>query len=107
MLTLRLIAEGRKAGGWPGWRDEVARALARSIGCSFKRSSARRIVAQTTSRGSYIFNPKKTGVEFQRRDVICADRYWADEITRATPRAQAACWKRCGTEITADGTNYE
>jgi MoxR-like ATPase len=84
----------------------LARALARSIGCSFKRIQCTPDLLPSDITGSSIFNPKTTDFEF-RAGPLFAQIVLADEINRATPRAQAALLEAMGEgKVTADGTDY-
>src|SRR5579871_3179141 len=85
----------------------LARALARSIGCEFKRIQCTPDLLPNDITGSSIFNPKTTEFEF-RPGPLFAQIVLADEINRATPRAQAALLEAMAErKVTADGTNYE
>ena len=85
----------------------LARALARSIGCNFKRIQCTPDLLPNDITGSSIFNPKSTEFEF-RAGPLFAQIVLADEINRATPRAQAALLEAMAErKVTADGTNYE
>lgn len=67
----------------------LARALAGSVGCSFKRIQCTPDLLPTDITGVSIFNQKSAEFEF-RRGPVFAQLVLADEINRATPRAQAA-----------------
>ena len=67
----------------------LARALARSVGCTFKRIQCTPDLLPTDITGMSIFNQKSAEFEF-RAGPIFAQLVLADEINRATPRAQAA-----------------
>ena len=85
----------------------LARALAGSVGCSFKRIQCTPDLLPNDITGSSIFNPKTAEFEF-RPGPVFAQLVLADEINRATPRAQAALLEAMGErKVTADGTNYE
>ena len=85
----------------------LARALSRSIGCDFKRIQCTPDLLPNDITGSSIFNPKTTEFEF-RRGPLFAQIVLADEINRATPRAQAALLEAMAErKVTADGNNYE
>jgi MoxR-like ATPase len=85
----------------------LARAFARSIGCSFKRVQCTPDLLPNDITGSSIFNPKTTEFEF-RPGPIFAQIVLADEINRATPRAQAALLEAMAErKVTSDGYNYE
>src|SRR6266566_3531549 len=85
----------------------LARALAASVGCSFKRVQCTPDLLPNDITGASIFNPKTTEFEF-RAGPIFAQIVLADEINRATPRAQAALLEAMAErKVTADGNNYE
>lgn len=67
----------------------LARALAGSVGCTFKRIQCTPDLLPTDITGMSIFNQKHSEFEF-RPGPIFAQLVLADEINRATPRAQAA-----------------
>ncbi len=67
----------------------LARALAKSVGCSFKRVQCTPDLLPTDITGGSIFNQKVSEFEF-RPGPIFAQIVLADEINRATPRTQAA-----------------
>src|SRR5437763_7381000 len=84
----------------------LARALARSVGCSFKRVQCTPDLLPTDITGVSVFNQKTTEFEF-RAGPICAQIVLMDEINRATPRAQAAMLEAMGERrVTADGQAY-
>lgn len=85
----------------------LARALSRSLGCAFKRIQCTPDLLPNDITGSSIFNPKSTEFEF-RPGPLFAQIVLADEINRATPRAQAALLEAMAErKVTADGTNYD
>jgi len=85
----------------------LARALSRSVGCSFKRIQCTPDLLPNDITGSSIFNPQTTAFEF-RPGPLFAQIVLADEINRATPRAQAALLEAMAEgKVTADGNNYE
>jgi MoxR-like ATPase len=85
----------------------LARALARSIGCTFKRIQCTPDLLPGDITGSSVFNPQTTGFEF-RPGPLFAQIVLADEINRATPRAQSALLEAMAErKVTADGNNYE
>src|SRR3954454_20522995 len=67
----------------------LARALAASVGCSFKRVQCTPDLLPNDVTGASIFNPKTIEFEF-RPGPIFAQIVLADEINRTTPRTQAA-----------------
>jgi MoxR-like ATPase len=84
----------------------LARALARSLGCVFKRIQCTPDLLPNDITGSSIFNPKNAEFEF-RPGPLFAQIVLADEINRATPRAQSAFLEAMAErKVTADGVNY-
>src|SRR6478672_3774751 len=84
----------------------LARALARSIGCSFKRIQCTPDLLPTDVTGASIFNQKNVEFEF-RPGPLFAQVVLADEINRATPRTQAALLEAMAeSRVTVDGTSY-
>ncbi len=84
----------------------LARALARSVGCSFKRIQCTPDLLPTDVTGVSIFNQKTTEFEF-RPGPIFAQTVLADEINRATPRTQSALLEAMAERrVTADGQTY-
>jgi len=81
----------------------LARALASSVGCSFKRIQCTPDLLPTDVTGTSIFNQKTIEFEF-RPGPIFAQIVLSDEINRTTPRTQAALLEamaeRC---VTVDG----
>ncbi len=84
----------------------LARALAASVGCSFRRIQCTPDLLPTDVTGASIFNPKTTAFEF-RAGPIFAQIVLADEINRATPRTQAALLEAMAeARVTVDGTTH-
>jgi MoxR-like ATPase len=84
----------------------MARALAKSVGCSFKRLQCTPDLLPTDITGVSIFNPKTTDFEF-RAGPVFAQIVLADEINRATPRTQSALLEAMGeSRVTVDGQTY-
>ncbi len=84
----------------------LARALARSVGCSFKRVQCTPDLLPTDVTGASIFNQKEGEFEF-RPGPIFAQVVLADEINRTTPRTQAALLEAMAeSRVTVDGTSY-
>lgn len=84
----------------------LARALAQSIGATFKRVQCTPDLLPGDITGSSIFNPKTTEFEF-RHGPVFAQIVLADEINRATPRAQAALLEAMAErQVSVDGANY-
>src|SRR5579863_8140784 len=84
----------------------LARALAASVGCSFKRVQCTPDLLPNDITGASIFNPKTTEFEF-RAGPIFAQIVLADEINRTTPRTQAALLEAMAERhVTVDGLTY-
>lgn len=84
----------------------LARALSRSVGCSFKRIQCTPDLLPTDVTGSSIFNQKVSEFEF-RPGPIFAQLVLADEINRATPRTQAALLEAMAEcRVTVDGVTH-
>ncbi len=85
----------------------LARALAGSVGCSFKRIQCTPDLLPTDVTGASVFNPRTTEFEF-RPGPIFAQLVLADEINRATPRTQSALLEAMGeASVTVDGVTHE
>src|SRR6476661_6707639 len=84
----------------------LARALAASVGCSFKRIQCTPDLLPTDVTGVSVFNQKTTEFEF-RPGPIFAQIVLADEINRATPRTQAALLEAMAeSRVTVDGQTH-
>jgi MoxR-like ATPase len=84
----------------------LARAMAASVGCSFKRIQCTPDLLPTDVTGVSIFNQKTTEFEF-RPGPIFAQVVLADEINRATPRTQAALLEAMAeSRVTVDGDTH-
>ena len=84
----------------------LARALARSVGCSFKRIQCTPDLLPNDVTGASIFNPKTTEFEF-RPGPVFAQIVLADEINRATPRTQSALLEAMAEgRVTVDGVTH-
>lgn len=85
----------------------LARALAKSVGCDFKRIQCTPDLLPSDVTGASIFNQKDVEFEF-RRGPLFANIVLADEINRTTPRTQSALLEAMAeSSITVDGTTYE
>jgi MoxR-like ATPase len=83
-----------------------ARALARSVGCTFKRLQCTPDLLPTDVTGVSVFNQKSGEFEF-RPGPVFAQTLLADEINRATPRTQAALLEAMAERrVSADGQTY-
>jgi MoxR-like ATPase len=84
----------------------LARALARSIGCTFKRLQCTPDLLPTDVTGVSIFNQKTAEFEF-RPGPIFAQIVLTDEINRTTPRTQSALLEAMAERrVTVDGQTY-
>jgi len=70
-------------------KTTLARAIARSLGCSFKRIQFTPDLLPSDVTGIYYFNQKHQEFEFRAGPII-SQVVLADEINRATPRTQSA-----------------
>lgn len=84
----------------------LARALARSLGCSFKRIQFTPDMLPSDVTGVSVFNQKTREFEF-RPGPILSQIVLTDEINRATPKTQSALLE-CMEErqLTVDGVTY-
>jgi MoxR-like ATPase len=81
----------------------LARALAASVGCEFKRVQCTPDLLPTDVTGASVFNPKTVEFEF-RPGPLFAQVVLADEINRTTPRTQAALLEAMAEgRVTVDG----
>ena len=84
----------------------LARALARSVGCKFKRVQCTPDLLPSDVTGTSIFNQKEGEFQF-REGPVFAQILLADEINRATPRTQASLLEAMAeTSVTVDGTTH-
>ncbi|MGN6546900.1 MAG: AAA family ATPase [Aureliella sp.] len=84
----------------------LARALARSLGCSFKRIQCTPDLLPTDITGASVFNPQTVQFEF-RPGPIFTQILLADEINRATPRTQAALLEAMAEgRVSIDGVTH-
>jgi len=84
----------------------MARALSASIGCEFRRIQFTPDMLPSDVTGVSIFNQKTQEFEF-RPGPIMANIVLADEINRATPKAQSALLEAMGErQVTVDRFTY-
>src|SRR5476651_1801721 len=85
----------------------LAKALARSLGCTFRRIQFTPDLLPSDVTGLSIYNQKTQEFEF-RPGPIMAQVVLADEINRATPKTQSSLLE-CMEErqATIDGTTYQ
>jgi MoxR-like ATPase len=67
----------------------LARAVAKSLGCSFRRVQSTPDLLPSDITGTYLYNQKTSEFEF-RPGPVFAQVLLAEEINRATPRTQSA-----------------
>ncbi len=84
----------------------LARALAKSVGGTFKRVQCTPDLLPTDITGASVFNQKVSEFEF-RPGPIFAQIVLADEINRTTPRTQAALLEAMAErQVTVDGVTH-
>src|SRR5919199_1093786 len=84
----------------------LAKSLARSIGCNFKRIQFTPDLLPSDVTGVSIYNQKTGEFEF-RPGPIMAQIVLADEINRATPKTQSALLEAMEErQVTVDGVTY-
>jgi MoxR-like ATPase len=84
----------------------LARAMAASVGCTFKRVQCTPDLLPTDVTGTSIFNQKSGEFEF-RPGPVFTQILLADEINRATPRTQSSLLEAMAEgRVTVDGTTY-
>jgi MoxR-like ATPase len=85
----------------------MARAFARSVGCTFHRIQCTPDLLPTDVTGGSVFNQKSSEFEF-RPGPIFAQLVLVDEINRATPRTQAALLEAMAeSSVTIDGVTHK
>jgi MoxR-like ATPase len=87
-------------------KTTLAKSLALSLGCSFKRIQFTPDLLPSDITGTSIYNQKTLEFEF-RKGPVFANIVLADEINRATPKTQAALLE-CMEErqVTSDGVTH-
>ena len=84
----------------------LARALAKSVGCKFKRVQCTPDLLPSDVTGASIFNQKTVEFEF-REGPLFSNILLADEINRTTPRTQASLLEAMAEgSVTVDGNTY-
>jgi len=106
MMLIALLCQGHVLiEDVPGiGKTTLAKAFARSLGCSFKRIQFTPDLMPSDITGINFFNQKEGEFQF-RPGPILAQIVLGDEINRATPRTQAALLEAMQErQITVDGT---
>src|SRR5438128_384298 len=84
----------------------LTKAIARSIGCTFKRIQFTPDLLPSDVTGTSVYNQKTENFEF-RPGPIMAQIVLADEVNRATPKTQSALLEAMEeTQVTVDGVTY-
>jgi MoxR-like ATPase len=87
-------------------KTSLAKALARSVGCSFRRIQFTPDLLPSDVTGVSIYNQKTQAFEY-RPGPVMAQIVLADEINRATPKTQAALLEAMEErQVTVDGITY-
>src|SRR5882672_4999776 len=85
----------------------LTKAIARSIGCSFKRIQFTPDLLPSDVTGVSVYNQKTSNFEF-RAGPIMAQIVLADEVNRATPKTQSALLEAMEeAQVTVDGATYQ
>ncbi len=88
-------------------KTTLARSLARSTGCSFKRIQFTPDILPSDVTGVSIYNQRSGDFEF-RAGPLAAQIVLADEINRATPKTQSALLEAMEEhQITVDGVTHK
>lgn len=88
-------------------KTTLAKALAKTLGCLFKRVQFTPDLLPSDITGTSIFNQQNSDFEF-REGPVFANIVLADEINRATPKTQSSLLE-CMEErqVTVDGTTHK
>jgi len=81
----------------------LAKSLAKSLGCSFRRIQCTPDLLPSDITGTYVFNQRTSDFEF-RPGPVMSQLVLTDEINRATPRTQSALLEAMQErQVTAEG----
>ncbi|MBN1935079.1 MAG: MoxR family ATPase [Anaerolineae bacterium] len=108
MTLIGLLAQGHLLiEDVPGvGKTMLARAIAKSIGCSFRRIQFTPDMLPSDVTGVSVFNQKTLEFEF-RPGPVMAQIVLTDEINRATPKTQSALLEAMEErQVTVDGVTY-
>jgi len=109
LCVLCLVAEGHLIiEDFPGvGKTMLAKAMARSLGCSFSRVQFTPDLLPSDVTGVNVFDQQANAFQF-RPGPVFANLLLVDEINRASPKTQAAlleCMEE--NQVTVDGATYE
>jgi len=87
-------------------KTALARAIARSISCDFRRIQFTPDLLPSDVTGVSVFDPERKDFAFKRGPIF-SNIILADEINRATPRTQAALLEAMNeSRVSVDGTTH-